>query len=305
MKIACVGEAMIELSVDPSGRNAAVGYAGDTLNTAIYLRRNLSSDGQVYFTSVLGRDQFSDWMLDYIENEDVNCSTIVRHDSLLPGIYSISKNDEGDRTFTYWRENSAARTLFKTASGAIDFEILAKMDVVYFSAITLAILPQDVVQALFKWLGQYRKKGGKVAFDSNYRPRLWQSREQALETVEQAWRLTDIAVPSIDDEMELFQDESECALIKRFQSYNIQDVVIKRGERGPIALINGELKEFDIDFPPASKVVDTTAAGDSFNGGFFASFLVGGSIEGSMLCGHSMAMKVIAHQGAIIDKSHM
>lgn len=305
MKIACVGEAMIELSVDPSGRNAAVGYAGDTLNTAIYLRRNVSSDHDVYFTSVLGQDQFSDWMLNYIDNEDVNCSTIGRHEALLPGIYSISKNEEGDRTFTYWRENSAARTLFRTTSGAIDFEIIAQMDVVYFSAITLAILPQDVVQALFKWLADYRDKGGKVAFDSNYRPRLWHSREQALKTVEQAWRLTDIAVPSIDDELELFQDQDERALITRFQSYNIQDVVIKRGERGPIALINGVLKEFDIDFPSASKIIDTTAAGDSFNGGFFASFLAGGSIESSMLCGHNMAMKVIAHQGAIIDKSHI
>ncbi|MEP2945502.1 MAG: sugar kinase [Lentilitoribacter sp.] len=305
MKIACVGEAMIELSVDPSGRNAAVGYAGDTLNTAIYLKRNLQAAGDVYFTSVLGQDQFSDWMLNYIKAEDVDCATILRHDSLLPGIYSISKNEEGDRTFTYWRENSAARTLFKNQQGIIDFSPLSEMDVVYFSAITLAILPQEVVEALFKWLEGFRAGGGKVAFDSNYRPRLWPSREHALQTVEQAWRLTDIAVPSIDDEMELFEDVDENALIERFQSYQIKDVVIKRGERGPIALIDGKLQNPDIDFPPASSVVDTTAAGDSFNGGFFASFLAGAAIEPSMLAGHNMAMKVIAHQGAIIDKSHM
>ena len=97
MKIACVGEAMIELSVDPSGRNAAVGYAGDTLNTAIYLKRNLQAAGDVYFTSVLGQDQFSDWMLHYIGNEDINTSTILRHKTLLPGIYSISKN-----TRSFW-----------------------------------------------------------------------------------------------------------------------------------------------------------------------------------------------------------
>lgn len=305
MKIACIGEAMIELSVDPSGRNAAVGYAGDTLNTAIYLKRNLASESDVYFTSVLGQDQFSDWMLHYIGNEDINTSTILRHKTLLPGIYSISKNDEGDRTFTYWRENSAARTLFGAADGGTSFEFLADMDVIYFSAITLAILPEHVVRAFFDWLKVFREGGGRVAFDSNYRPRLWVSREQALDIVEQAWRLTDIAVPSIDDEMDLFEDVDEDALVERFKSYGIQDVVIKRGERGPIALINGQLLVPNIDFPPAHNVVDTTAAGDSFNGGFFASFLKGVVIEQSMLAGHSMAMKVIAHQGAIIDKSHM
>ena len=161
------------------------------------------------------------------------------------------------------------------------------------------------MKAWFEWLKVFRANGGRVAFDSNYRPRLWQSREQALKIVEEAWRLTDIAVPSIDDEMELFEDQDEDALVRRFQSYNIQDVVIKRGERGPIALINGQMLNPDIDFPSARNVVDTTAAGDSFNGGFLASFLNGVAIEKSMLAGHNMAMKVIAHQGAIIDKSHM
>ncbi len=296
---------MVELSVDPSGRNAAVGYAGDTLNTAIYLKRNLGAEGEVFFTSVLGQDQFSDWMLNYIENEDINSTTISKHASLLPGIYSISKNDDGDRTFTYWRENSAARTLFQSSDKTIDFKFLEEMDVVYFSAITLAILPEHVVKAFFDWLKVFRANGGKVAFDSNYRPRLWQSRQQALDLVEEAWQLTDIAVPSIDDEMELFEDQDEDALVQRFQSYNISDVLIKRGDRGPIALINGQMLYPDIDFPAARNVVDTTAAGDSFNGGFLASFLSGAAIEQSMLAGHNMAMKVIAHQGAIIDKSHM
>lgn len=305
MKIACIGEAMVELSVDPTGRNAAVGYAGDTLNTAIYLKRNLGTEGDVFFTSVLGQDQFSEWMLHYIEAEDVNASTISKHPSLLPGIYSISKNDDCDRTFTYWRENSAARKLFQTPEGEVDFSILEDMGVVYFSAITLAILPEHVVNAWFEWLKVFRANGGKVAFDSNYRPRLWQSREQALKIVEEAWRLTDIAVPSIDDEMDLFEDQDEDALVQRFQSYNISDVVIKRGERGPIALKNGQMLNSDIDFPSTRNVVDTTAAGDSFNGGFLASCLNGLAIEQSMLAGHNMAMKVIAHQGAIIDKSHM
>ena len=109
----------------------------------------------------------------------------------------------------------------------------------------------------------------------------------------------------ISSEMDLFEDQDEDALVQRFQSYNISDVVIKRGERGPIALKNGQMLNSDIDFPSTRNVVDTTAAGDSFNGGFLASCVNGLAIEQSMLAGHNMAMKVIAHQGAIIDKSHM
>ena len=57
------------------------------------------------------------------------------------------------------------------------------------------------------------------------------------------------------------------------------------------------------DFPPADKVVDTTAAGDSFNGGYFAALLQGKSEAECLLGGHNLASLVVGAPGAIIAKS--
>lgn len=302
LKIACIGEAMIELSPDETGRQAGIGYAGDALNTAIYLKRNLAPEHQVYFNTCLGHDKFSSAMIDYIAAEDIDCRFIGKHESRLPGIYAISKDETGDRVFSYWRENSAARTLFSNDQGGVDFSSLEGMDVVYLSAITLAILPIDVVLALMEWIENAKKDGIKFAFDSNYRPRLWPDKKTAQDVVARAWALSDIALPSIDDEMDLFEDENEDVALRRLSSYGAPLMAVKRGSDGPVAILHGQLQISDVVFKGAAKVVDTTAAGDSFNGGFLAAALVQGSTDQALLAGHNMAVNVIAHQGAIIPK---
>lgn len=302
LKIACIGEAMIELSPDETGRQAGIGYAGDALNTAIYLKRNLSPEHQVYFDTCLGHDKFSSAMIEYVEAEDIDCRFIAKHESRLPGIYAISKDDMGDRVFSYWRENSAARTLFSTAEGGVDFSSLEGMDVVYLSAITLAILPLDVVSKLMNWIENSKKKGIRFAFDSNYRPRLWPDKKTAQDIVARAWALSDIALPSIDDEMDLFEDESEDVAMARLSSYCAPLMAVKRGASGPVAILDGELQTSKVAFEEATKVIDTTAAGDSFNGAFLAAALEQKSTDEALLSGHNMAVDVIAHQGAIIPR---
>jgi 2-dehydro-3-deoxygluconokinase len=301
LKIASVGEAMIELSVNETGRQALIGYAGDTLNTAIYLRRKMSDSHFVYFVTSLGQDQFSDTMLSYIEDEGILYDQVARHETKLPGIYSISKDDTGDRTFAYWRESSAARTLFAGS----DFSPLENMDVVYFSAITLAILPSDIVADFFAWLLTFKQNGGRVAFDSNYRPKLWPDVETAQRIVQQAWELTDVGMPSIDDEMHLFGDVDEAAAITRLSSYGVPQLIVKRGEAGPLLISDGQVQTSQNGFEAATVIVDTTAAGDSFNGAFLAAYFDGQPLDDAMLAGHNMASKVIGFHGAIIDKTNM
>lgn len=297
MKIACVGEAMVELSLDQEGEMAAVRFSGDTLNTAIYLRRALAAEHDISFVSVVGTDQLSSRMLEFIESEGIATDAISRRDDRLPGIYTISTDAAGERSFSYWRENSAARLLFQN-SRAIPFEALERYDVVYLSAITLAVLAPEIRKGLFDWIEQYRAKGGQFAFDSNYRPKLWHSRAEAQQAVERAWLLADIALPSLDDEMPLFGDPDERSVLKRIRGYGNRTGALKRGELGPVPIIEqvGGLPDFAI----ASEVVDTTAAGDSFNGAFIASILTDNNLSDALIAGHNCALKVIAHRGAII-----
>jgi 2-dehydro-3-deoxygluconokinase len=97
--------------------------------------------------------------------------------------------------------------------------------------------------------------------------------------------------------MALFGDADEAAVLARLRRYGIGTGALKRGASGPLPITPNDAPL--PDFPPAERVVDTTAAGDSFNGGFLASFLAGGSLAEAMLAGHRCAARVVGFRGAI------
>ncbi len=292
MKIAAIGEAMIELSM--AGDSAAVGVAGDTLNTAIYLKRSAPTLEVDYITRV-GTDPFSDRIVDSIASEGIGTGHIHRDPDGTPGLYAITTDEAGERSFTYWRDSAAARLTFVTDKGP-DFVALAQYDVIYLSGITMAVLQPSTRTALMRFLQAFRKSGGRVCYDSNYRPRLWLDLETARMANDAMWTLTDIALPSIDDER-MISGENDKTIAQRFLGMD-RTGALKRGALGPMCLKTGAT----YDFPRAEKVVDTTAAGDSFNGGYLAAALMGASQANALRAGHDLAMRVVGHKGAILPK---
>lgn len=298
MKIACIGEAMIELSLVNGSSDASVNYAGDTFNTAVYLKRNATPQLDVHYITALGTDTFSDQIVSKIESEQLNTEYLARTPDRVPGLYAINTDDQGERSFTYWRDQSAARLLFSDQVGP-DMRSLLDFDVIYYSAITLAILPVAVKEQLLTILAEYRTMPDKrVCFDSNYRPRLWASQDEARHYTTHAWQNCDIALPSADDEMDLYGDSDEAAVVDRLHRFGVERGALKRGATGPIDLGSNPV---DVEFPTVSNVVDSTAAGDSFNGAYLAKLLEGGSSSDAMLAGHRCASHVIQFKGAIVD----
>ncbi|ASJ71318.1 sugar kinase [Granulosicoccus antarcticus] len=297
MKIACIGEVMIELSLQGGSQDARLGVAGDTFNTAVYLKRTVSSHDVAYLT-VLGTDSFSEQIAERIASENLDVNHIPRTSGRVPGLYAINTDAHGERSFTYWRDQAAARLMFDESVGP-SFDVLAEFDVLYYSAITLAILPVPARMRFLSHLERFRAMPGKqVAFDSNYRPRLWASQAEAQKYIADAWRQCDIALPSVDDEMELFNDASEEAALARLQQYGLHKGALKRGAKGPLDLGDPDNTP---SFTQVSNVVDSTAAGDSFNGGYLAQLLAGASPMEAARAGHDCASQVVQHRGAIID----
>lgn len=289
----CLGEAMAEIR-SPQTDDYSLSFAGDTLNTAIYAKR-MMQDGTVAYVTRIGTDALSASFRRFVEREEIDTRHFETDGKRNVGIYAVTTDDSGERSFSYWRASSAARQLF-----ADDHEIALPMArIIYLSGISMAILPPHARQRLIEALRRAQNDNAAlIAFDSNYRPALWEDAETARDVIRAMWELADIALPSIDDEMALFNESSEQQVIDRFSSRAWHACAIKRGAKGPVSpsLPDKSHPEFLVE----DHVIDTTAAGDSFNGAYLASLLNGDDEITRLNKAHKLAAKVIGHPGAII-----
>jgi len=301
--IACIGECMIELSgLDLVSGQARVAFAGDTYNTAVYLARLRGGVGcRVSYVTNLGTDGFSARIRALLVAEGLDDTLVGSHDSRLPGIYSIELDAAGERSFRYWREASAARTLFSGVGARL--EDLTRFEVIYLSGITLAILPPEVRTALIARLAALKAAGHRVVFDSNYRPRLWADEDTARAVFASMWAASTIGLPSFDDEERLYPGTTPAEVMARLAGLGLEEIVLKNGAAGPLVRSGGQ--EAQMAFARASVVVDTTGAGDSFNGGYLAARLDGAAPEAAAAAGHRLAATVIGHPGGVIPVEAM
>lgn len=304
-KIAVIGECMIELS--QKGAEVNRGFGGDTLNTSVYIARQVKLSAlSVHYVTALGTDNFSQQMLDAWQSENVDTRLTQRMENRLPGLYYIETDSTGERTFYYWRNEAAAKFWLESDQSAAICEELASFDYLYLSGISLAILSPASRDKLLALLQTCRANGGKVIFDNNYRPRLWASKEETQRVYQQMLACTDIAFLTLDDEDLLWGEKPVADVIERTQRAGVKEVVIKRGADSCLVAIAGEgLVEVPAVKLPKEKVIDTTAAGDSFSAGYLAVRLTGGDAVAAAKRGHLTASTVIQYRGAIIPREAM
>ncbi len=288
-RIVCVGEAMLELSRD--GDAWRLGYGGDTLNTAIHLAR---AGHDVAYMTALGCDPLSADLKSKWADEGLDTSLIVTHPTRSTGLYAITTDQAGERSFSYWRDHSAARALFEL--DAID-AVMAQtewVDLLVFSLISLAILPPADRQHLLDMASLIQAHGGKVAFDGNYRPRLWGSVEEAQKARDSAIAVSDIGLPTLEDEALLSGMKDADEVAAHWQSLGCSEVIVKLGAKG-CRLPDGTI------CPPPEILApkDTSGAGDAFNGGYLASRMKGGSVADAAVAGHKLAGWCVMRPGAI------
>ena len=298
-RIVSIGECMGELSETGSPGTLSMGFAGDTLNTAYYLRHSLGKDWQVDYVSAVGTDGLSDRMVDFLNNEGIGTEHVRRLADKTIGLYYITLKD-GERSFTYWRNDSAAKRL--ASDPAALNHALEGADLAYWSGITLAILSNQDRLTLIEALGQFAGKGGTVVFDPNLRPRLWDNPETMRGWVHRAAAVSDLCLPSFEDEATWFGDADPTATAKRYQAEGARRVIVKNGsEDVTFAGSSGEVSRFSV--PSVEQVVDTTAAGDSFNAGYLASELNGASVQDAVSAGARLAGRVIGVRGALVPNA--
>lgn len=289
--LVCLGEAMIEFSPDGTGLWRQ-GFAGDTLNVAWALRALAPAHAQIRYLTRIGADAFSLRFRAFLAAAGIDDGLIGTDPARMMGLYTIETDASGERSFAYWRGQSAARGLADDPGLAGQ---LAGADLVYLSGITLAILSPAARAALLAVLAA---KTFRIAFDPNIRPRLWEDMETARQTLTAAATLADIVLPTFDDEAMAFGDTEAAATLARYRALGVPEVVVKDGTRPTLGQGDGQLFAVPVAQPVAP--VDTTGAGDAFNGAYLAARLAGGNIEAAIRQGQTVSRAVVAQRGALI-----
>jgi 2-dehydro-3-deoxygluconokinase len=293
-RILSIGECMVELRHGSKGTYTR-GFGGDTLNTAIYLSR---LGVKTAYMTALGDDHFSDEMISAWAAEGVETSFVKRVPGRMPGLYIIETDDAGERRFSYWRGQSPARDVFAEPSQHIA-EALLQFDWIYFTGISLSLYGPEGRERLFEYLQRANDAGAWIVFDTNFRKRGWPDQREAEIIFRKALEMADILFASYDDMTGIFG----AAGVAMFENSPAVEKILKLPDASARLIWHG--KEEIVAPLPVKKVVDTTAAGDSFAAAYLAARINKESPLMAAAKGHRLANRVIQQSGAIIPRDKM
>jgi len=276
-------------------------FAGDVFNTGIYIKRCVKDQANVNFLTAIGRDENSNEMLAMMERESLETNLVYQSTSAQMGLYLINVDSEGERSFSYWRETSAAKQVVRFLSDDLDNPALSNVDSFFFSGISIAILSERDRQKLWRFIFELKASGTKIIFDPNYRPTLWSTLNETRAAYAAAFELADIALPGVDDHMVLYDAKNAEDVATFLEQFSIDEIIIKNGSQGMLLSVDGKRSYIDVD--PVENVVDTTSAGDAFNGAYLSARLMGRTAEQSAKFAAKVSACIIQHKGAIVDEA--
>jgi 2-dehydro-3-deoxygluconokinase len=297
-RIVCIGECMVELRAlgeDTFARS----YAGDVYNTAVYLKRSFAA-AQVQFLTATGDDAMSTAMRRTWKAQGIDATLAFRVAGGSAGLYLIETDTFGERSFQYWRKDSAAKHWLALLQESGD-AVLRGADLVYYSGISLAILDPNERAAAIEFLHRERRHVGRIAFDPNVRLRLWQSPHVAAQTIRAALSTCDIALPSAEDLTWLLGVSEPTRQMDLLMQMGVSEVALTLGADGCF-VADGEQRT-ELPAPGVQNTIDTSGAGDAFNGVYLAQRLQGSSPDKAAQAALQVASRVVTHAGAIVPAS--
>lgn len=294
--LVCIGECMVEFAPSDDG-SYHLNFAGDTFNAAWAAQVILQNDQPVRYVTAIGSDWISDMMLSNFVNAGIDSAFVQRIPDSSVGLY-VTRVVAGERSFAYWRRQSAATRLADDPDCLR--EALKAARIVLVSGITVAILSPGRRAVLREILREARTHGVEVAFDPNFRPLLWHDFAEARTEIIRFLEVATIALPTFGDETELFGDDRPERTVERIATLGVRDVIVKDGIRPAVCRFGSE--EFRIPLQSVEQPVDSSGAGDAFNGTYLAWRLIG--VEGPIAVAHAheVAALAIMTRGALIPR---
>ncbi len=298
------GECMLEEQESQDSTNqSGIKFGGDTFNTAVYLSRLTNSEEiKIQYATSVGKDKSSRVFLDYCSRENISTDYVTISPTRELGKYWIRNSKDGERTFRYDRKNSAARYYFENPATPLEIGLREnQFDYFYFSGISLLILNSYHREYFLVELKNYKKRGGKIIFDNNFRHGL--TKDEPFEFYSKVMQLADLVFLSEEDEDIIYKELGIKSILNRVDLWGVRETVIKQGAKGCAIYYRKKLTII----PSLRNVVpvDTTAAGDSFAAGYLSIKLTNNDQKLAAEKGHLIASKVISYPSAIIPKELM
>jgi 2-dehydro-3-deoxygluconokinase len=278
--------------------DAAFAWGGDVVNTAVYLARQ---GAEPHLMTAMGADAGSDAIVAAWAAEGIGVDHVLRDPSRTAGRYKIALGAEGQRTFSYDRDRSAARGFFSHPRAAQSLRWAGAADVLYLTGITLSIFGRDGREQIGALARKVRARGGQVVFDTNYRPLGWSSAAAAWDAMAALAPAITLAMPSVEDHAGLVGPASAAEVAAAWLALGADEVVVKQGPDD--VHLASRTETVIVPAATPARIIDTTAAGDSFNAGYIAARLVEGlSMRQAAERGGALAAAVIGWPGAIAPR---
>ncbi len=292
-QIVALGEPMLEFNAETRGRLKDVstftrGWGGDTSNFAVAVAR---LGGSVGYVCKVGDDEFGKSFLEVWRREGVDTSRVIVEENGFTGIYFISIREEGAHDFTYYRRDSPA-SHFSIAN--LDPSYVAGAKLFHTSGISQAI-SQSSRETVFQAIEIAKRSGVLVTYDPNLRLKLWPI-NTARSIIMYTFELADVVFPSMEDVRILLGSVSPKAAARRILKRGPQIVVIKLGADGCLVMTRDRVVR-----SPGFRVapVDTTGAGDAFDGAFAVGLLEGRTLEETAEFANAVGALTTLGKGAV------
>lgn len=246
-----------------------------------------------YVISAVGKDQWGDKALDYLQKQNIDTSYISRSEN--PTGTVLVELEEGSPRYdivqgSAWDAISLDREMMKNLKAV-------KWDVLYIGSLAQR---SDASRETLMWILDNVQRD-QVFFDVNLRQQ-WFNREVIEYSIKRTsiLKVNDEEVPVIG-KLLFGKELSEDLLARKvMETYGVSIVIVTCGGDG--ALFFDEHREYKLKPEPA-EVVDTVGAGDSFSGAFVYSYLNTGDIDRAGKLALDVAAYVVSSEGALPDYS--
>jgi fructokinase len=228
---------------------------------------------QTAFIGKVGNDYFGNFLKDSVSSIGIDTSNLILDDTSNTTLAFVNKLPNGDREFSFYRNDTADTLLTKED---IQTEILENTKIFHFG--TLSMTHESSKEATQYAVEVAKNHGAWISFDPNVRKNLWKSPEDIKTAMEYGLSKCDILKIS-DDEVEFFTgtDAYNVEVKKLQEKYNITIVFLTLGKSGSRVFYNGDIIEEKALVQ--SSVVDATGAGDTFFGCVLSKILEHGLVD--------------------------